>query len=304
MKYSIVIPVYNVEKYIERCLNSVLNQTYKNLEVIVVNDGTPDNSQAIIDKFAERDKRVKSYIKENGGLSSARNYGVNYATGDYLLFIDSDDYIGLDYIEKVNKALTTNDADVLKSKLVLVDDDGTIIRRETGLNTNGYVSFIDLVNIEFLEPAWSYVYKLDFYKKNNFMYVEGMLHEDFGLTPEILMKANKIYYLNHYTYYYVQRNNSIMSTNSLEKLKTKAYDMLQQYDRLIKIDYDADPKKIAYYKSFLANALILKARTLSGNDKKEYKKELKKRKVLDDILTNSLKRKIKKIILKIKFMGC
>ena len=82
MKFSIVIPVYNVEKYIDKCLNSIINQTYKNFEVIIVNDGTKDNSQQIIDEYVKKDNRFKSYKKENGGLSDARNYGIKYATGD------------------------------------------------------------------------------------------------------------------------------------------------------------------------------------------------------------------------------
>ena len=96
MKFSIVIPVYNVEKYIDKCLKSIINQTYDNFEVIVVNDGSPDNSQVIIDKYVKKDKRFKSYEKKNGGLSDARNYGLEYISGDYLLFIDSDDNIEKD----------------------------------------------------------------------------------------------------------------------------------------------------------------------------------------------------------------
>ena len=92
MKFSIVIPVYNVEGYIEKCLNSIKIQTYSNFEVIIVNDGSPDNSEKKIKTFL-KDKRFKYYKKENGGLSDARNYGIKYTTGDYLLFVDSDDYI-------------------------------------------------------------------------------------------------------------------------------------------------------------------------------------------------------------------
>ena len=97
MKFSIIVPVYNVEKYLKRCLDSIQNQTYDNFEVIIVNDGSPDHSQEIIDEYVKHDDRFLSYQKENGGLSDARNYGVKYATGDYLLFVDSDDYVSSDY---------------------------------------------------------------------------------------------------------------------------------------------------------------------------------------------------------------
>lgn len=297
MKYSIIIPVYNVEEYLDRCLKSILNQTYSNYEVIIVNDGSPDNSDNIIKSYEKEDKRFKGYKKVNGGLSDARNYGLKYATGDYLIFIDADDYIENNYLEKVNDVLEKNkDIDVLKFKIKLVDEGENLIRMENGLNKEGVTSFDELVKLEFLEPAWSYVYKLSFWKENNFTYLKGMIHEDFGLTPEILMKANKIYYLNSYLYNYVQRNGSIMSSNNKEKLHKKAYDMLYQYDRLIKINYNKDTK---VYKSFLANALISKTNTLDKEEQKKYKEELRKRKVIDNLIDNTLKRKIKKIIYKI-----
>lgn len=297
MKYSIIIPVYNVEEYLDRCLKSILNQTYSNYEVIIVNDGSPDNSDNIIKSYEKEDKRFKGYKKVNGGLSDARNYGLKYATGDYLIFIDADDYIENNYLEKVNDVLERNkDIDVLKFKIKLVDEGGNLIRMENGLNKEGVTSFEELVKLEFLEPAWSYVYKLSFWKENNFTYLKGMIHEDFGLTPEILMKANKIYYLNSYLYNYVQRNGSIMSSNNKEKLHKKAYDMLYQYDRLIKINYNKDTK---VYKSFLANALISKTNTLDKEEQKKYKEELRKRKVIDNLIDDTLKRKIKKIIYKI-----
>lgn len=297
MKYSIIIPVYNVEEYLNRCLKSILNQTYSNYEVIIVNDGSPDNSDNIIKSYEKEDKRFKGYKKVNGGLSDARNYGLKYATGDYLIFIDADDYIENNYLEKVNDVLERNkDIDVLKFKIKLVDEGENLIRMENGLNKEGVTSFEELVKLEFLEPAWSYVYKLSFWKENNFTYLKGMIHEDFGLTPEILMKANKIYYLNSYLYNYVQRNGSIMSSNNKEKIHKKAYDMLYQYDRLIKINYNKDTK---VYKSFLANALISKTNTLDKEEQKKYKEELRKRKVIDNLIDDTLKRKIKKIIYKI-----
>ena len=107
MKFSIIIPVYNVEAYISKCLDSIKNQSYDNYEVIIVNDGTKDNSVNVIDKYLS-DNRFKLYNKENGGLSSARNYGIKYVTGDYILFIDSDDYIERDLLNNFNNILKNN----------------------------------------------------------------------------------------------------------------------------------------------------------------------------------------------------
>lgn len=298
MKYSIVVPIYNVERYLDRCLDSILFQTYDNYEVIMVNDGSTDNSEKIIKKYENLDNRFKSYSKKNGGLSDARNYGIKLCHGDYLILIDGDDYVESDYLEKVNKVLTKNrEIDVLKFKLNLVDDDENIIRKETGLNYDGLTNFNELIKLEFFEPAWSYVYNLVFWKGNNFTYMKGKIHEDFGLTPEIIMKANKIYYMNSYCYNYVQRAGSIMSSNSDEKLIKKAYDMLVQYDRLIAIKYNKDE---SFYKSFLSNSIINKVKTLPNkNERKKFKNELKKRNVIDNLLSDTFARKIKKIVFKL-----
>ena len=93
VKVSVIVPVYNVEKYIDKCLTSLVNQTLKDIEIIIVNDGSPDKSQKIIDKYVKKHSNIKSYIKKNGGISSARNYGLKYAHGEYIAFVDSDDYV-------------------------------------------------------------------------------------------------------------------------------------------------------------------------------------------------------------------
>jgi len=109
VKVSVIVPVYNVELYLEKCLDSLVNQTLKEIEIIVVNDGSPDNSQEIIDKYAKEYKNIKAYKKKNGGLSDARNYGIKKASGEYIAFIDSDDYVRLDMYEKMyNKAKSGN----------------------------------------------------------------------------------------------------------------------------------------------------------------------------------------------------
>lgn len=296
MKFSIVIPVYNVEKYIKKCLDSVKEQSYDNYEVIIVDDGSKQNESIIIKDYI-KDNRFKYYKKTNGGLSDARNYGVKYATGDYLIFIDSDDYVDKDYLSKLNEVIIKNkNIDVIKTKLVLVDELDNIIRYENGLE-DGIVTFNDLVKLEFFEPAWSYVYNLNFWNKNKFKYMKGMIHEDFGLTPEILMKAKKIYYLNEYCYYYVQRKNSIMSSDSTQQKIKKMNDMITQYERLIKIKYiGLDDLTIKNYKSFLSNALIYKLRTLPKELKKKYKKKLSEIRICENLLDDTLKRKLKKIV--------
>lgn len=300
MKFSIIIPVYNVEKYIDRCLKSIAEQSYKNYEVIIVNDGTKDNSVEIIEKYTKKYDNFTLYNKKNGGLSDARNYGLKYIKGDYLLFIDSDDYINKDLLNELNNLLEEKEYDLVKFKIKLVDDNGNFIRNEKGLECSREISLNDIFSEEFCEPAWTYCYNVKFWKSNDFKYIKGKIHEDFGLTPEVIMRANSFYYLNYYGYNYVQRKNSIMTTKSVEKDIKKAYDMLEQFDRLINLEFENE-NYIEIYKSFLANAVISKAKTLTGNTKKEYIEELNKRKVFDLILSDTLPRKIKKILLKLMY---
>lgn len=302
MKYSIIIPVYNVYKYIDKCLKSIEEQTYEKYEVIIVNDGSPDKSQSIIDKYAKKNKKFRSFIKENGGISSARNYGIARAKGEYLIFLDSDDYLEKDYLEKVNDLLKKEkDIDVVKVMFNIVDEKGKLIRKEIGLE-EGYTDFVELTKLEFIEPSCGYVYKRKFWEENKFIFLTGKIHEDFGLTPEVLMKSKKTYFLNYHGYNYVQRECSIMSSNDEAKLIKKAYDMLSHYDRLISIKYKKDDKTQKYYNSFLANAVIGKEKTLTGEAKKKYHKELKNRKVTKNLLSDTIIRKIKKLKLMIEYL--
>ena len=237
-KISVIVPVYNVEKYLDKCLNSILNQTYKNFEVIIINDGSTDESYKIISKYEKLDSRFKCYNKENGGLSDARNYGLDFVTGDYLLFIDSDDYVDNNYFENIVNIANKEDIDLIKIKLIKVDEFGNYLEKKDGKDNSGFIDFEKLITLDYVEPACSYVYSTKFWKNNKFKFCVGRLHEDFGLIPEVVLKSKKIYYLDYYAYYYVQRENSIMSSNSNETLKKKAYDMLYQYDRLMSLKFD------------------------------------------------------------------
>ena len=120
IKVSIIVPVYNVYEKIEKCLKSLINQTLTDIEIIVVNDGSLDNSQIIIDEYANKDKRIKSFIKKNGGLSDARNYGLNNAIGEYIMFVDSDDYIDINACEKLYNEAIKDNLDISLNKYFLI----------------------------------------------------------------------------------------------------------------------------------------------------------------------------------------
>ena len=303
MKFSIIVPVYNVEKYLKKCLDSLLNQTYKDFEVIIVNDGSKDNSQKIVDKYIEKDERFKSFIKENGGLSDARNFGLKYVTGNYILFLDSDDYIDKELLEKVNNILSKdNNIDIVKYNLVSVDENENIILKENIISNEGYIKFKDIIKSQFIETAVNCFYSTKFWEKNNFKYEVGKIHEDFGLTPFILAKAKSIYYIPFYGYYYVQRTGSIMNGGS--KAYKSACDTLYHFDNLLKninLEDNIDIVTKKYFLSFISNGVIGRAKSLDLKDKKLYLKEIKKRNVASYLIDDTISRKIKKIIANINY---
>ena len=293
-KFSIIIPVYNVEKYIKKCLDSVFSQSYKDYEVIVVNDGTKDKSMDIVKNY-----NVKIINQKNQGLSVARNVGVKKAKGDYLMFLDSDDYWEKDLLKELSKSIK-NSPDVVRFQINEVYESKKIIayQEEEFINLQGQDAFKKIVEYHFVENAWCYAINREYYIKNKFEFAPGTIHEDFGLIPLIIVKAQKVNSINYLGYNYYQRQGSIMSTKNYEKTKKKVADMYFHYNQLIKeankLDIDTTTLK-----SFIANSMILKITELNYMDYRAYLKKLKKDKVFDNILTDTIGRKIKKICLKI-----
>lgn len=298
MKFSIIVPVYNVEKYLEKCLKSIQNQTYDNFEVIIVNDGSTDLSKEIINVF-EEDHRFKGFYKENGGLSDARNYGIKYTTGDFLLFIDSDDYIDKNLLKKLNYIIEKYNPDLIKFNFIDVIE-GKEYKHYEKITFSKEIKLRELINFDYFEPACSYCYNLDFYKKNNFKFEVGRYHEDYGLIPLILLKSKDIYYLNYFGYFYVKRDDSIV--NNSNKIEKRAEDTLYFSLKNIKIiekekNIDKDTKDLLL--NFYANGAINKLKIL--NNKEKYLKKLKSNKIYKYLLSKSYKQKIKKIICKISY---
>ena len=307
MKFSIIVPIYNVEKYLKKCLESLVNQTYKPYEIILVNDGTKDNSQLIIDEYIKKyPDMIKGYIKENGGLSDARNYGIERASGDYLVFVDSDDYIKLDLLETLQNEIV--DEDVIGYNLIIVDNNYKEIEeidKPTFNVTSGEEALANLIEGKnYFETAWTYAYNLDFWKKNKFKYFKNLYHEDFGLTPNILLKAKKVKTLDYAGYYYFQNDNGIIRSGNMEKTLKKAYDMLHLFDFHINesVKLIKNEKYKSLFESYLANAVINKINELEGKEKKKYIGELKKRKVVDLLLADNLFRKLKKSYTLVKLL--
>ncbi len=294
-KFSIIIPVYNVEEYIKECLDSVVNQTYKDYEVIVVNDGTKDKSMDIVKKYD-----VKVINQENQGLSAARNNGVKHSKGDYLLFLDSDDSYEKDLLDRLEKAITKFKPDIIRFQIQeMYEDKSKKEFNEVGFEpVKGDKAFSKICKYHFVENAWCYCIKRSYYEKEKYEFAKGMIHEDFGLMPLVIMKAKRVMSIEDIGYNYRQRNNSIMSDKNYEKTKKKVSDFLHHYiflnNEINKTNLDSK-----VFKSFISNSLILKITELKGKDYKEYKKILKEEKVYNNLLTDTLSRKIKKVLLRI-----
>lgn len=297
-KFSLIIPAYNVEKYIKKCLDSVLNQTYNNYEIIIINDGSTDNTSKILESY-KSNKKIKIINQENKGLSNARNTGVSNAKGDYILFIDSDDFIEKELLEILNK--TINDEDLVRFQIRILDETNKIIKEykeETFNNLNGIEAFNKLSKYNLVELAVCYAYKKDTFLKNNYKFEEKTYHEDFGLIPYIIISSKKVTSINYIGYNYLQRKNSIMNNTDYEKEIKKSNDVLKHYKNLIKWSQNIEGD-LTIYKSFIANSVILKSLNLKEKDYKNYIKKLKEYKVYDNLLTNNKENKIKKILIKI-----
>ena len=302
VKFSVIVPVYNTEKYLSNCLDSILSQTYKDFELIIVNDGSKDNSQEIIDKYVKKDKRVKGYLIDNGGPSIARNYGVEKSSGEYLVFIDSDDDIDKRLLEELNKEIDKNKCDVIRYQLNKITDIIDQDKSEVFENIPGVEAFKLLSPNRYFGAACSCAYNREFFTKNKFKYEEYRLHEDYGLTPYIYMKADKVSSIAFGGYNYYYRDNSIMTTTDDKKELKKAKDMLFLYDLNIeRINKEKDIKEEdkQFFRSYMTNGLINKCSSLEGDLFDEFYKEISKRDLSKNLLSDTLPRKIKRLIYKI-----
>lgn len=226
---SVIVPVYNVEKYINRCIDSVLKQTYKNIEIILVDDGSTDDSGKICDEYAKKDKRIVVIHKENGGLSDARNAGIDIATGLYISFIDSDDYVENNYIEILYNSIIKNKTDMAIGSHKVIYDTGTVLEKATGeesvlepkevLKRILYDDGIDLT-------ANSKLYKKELF--DNIRFPVARLFEDAATTYKLIDVANTISIVSISIYNYIIRNNSI--TN--QKFSSKKMDLIKSTEEM------------------------------------------------------------------------
>ena len=224
IKVSVIIPVYNVEKYLRKCLESVINQTLEEIEIIVINDGSTDNSKRIIAEFEEKDTRIKVINQKNQGLSMARNSGLKIATGEYVGFIDSDDYIEIDMYEKMYKKAKEMDSDVVSCNYKNIFSK----YEEIVDNFNDELIKIDKQNIEkfwkinyeeIVTPVWNKIYRRSLIVKNKIEFVSNNIisSEDILFNLQYISEANNIFNMKEVFYNYMRREDSITTSKKARK---------------------------------------------------------------------------------------
>lgn len=302
VKISVIVPIYNVEKQLSRCLESILKQEENDLEIILVNDGSPDNSGEIAKEYATRyPDKILYFEKENGGLSDARNFGIKHSSGKYLAFVDSDDYITENLFKDLAPYMEA-DYDMVKFKISVINEDGSVINKNYSPifeNKSGEEAFDILYKSDVMtEVAWGYIYKREFFVNNNFEFAKGLYHEDLGLIPLVLIKASKVASTDVFGYNYVQTKTSITRGN--EELRyRRAEDLLKHYDYMLEKIKKYNVSKITKQniKIYYTNCIILELNNLNDEEQRRYIKQIRKRKMVNNIKARNLKQFIKKLIL-------
>lgn len=217
-KVSVIVPIYNVEKYVAFCLESIMKQTYKNLEILIIDDGSPDHSSAICEKIAQSDFRIKVLHKKNGGAASARNYGMKYATGQYFVFVDSDDWIENTMIEDLLNAAKENDVKIACCGHYRVKENK--IKKEIHIQDNCLFSFREIIEKTVFDDGvgtadWAKIYDRSVFDKIEFP--EGEINEDAAIIYRLFAKCEKIYVLGKSYYYYRQNSDGVTKQDYSEK---------------------------------------------------------------------------------------
>lgn len=275
-KISIIVPVYKVEKELDRCVQSLLKQTYSNIEIILVDDGSPDRCPELCDQYATEDERVKVIHKKNGGLSDARNAGLDEATGEYILYVDSDDYIDLDSCERMMNAINGQNIDIVVGNAVMEKPDGKEMMLHSATSAGTIFSAKDFIiktikANQWYAPAWLNMYRREYLLQNKLYFKKGIYFEDIQMLPRVFLPANTITCIDGTFYHYVIRENSIMTSDNRDSAKIEDSidiytewfalftrlddDELQRYLYGILIKYYISNCKVRGIKGFVINGL-------------------------------------------------
>lgn len=278
-KISVIVPVYNVENYLSICLDSLLKQSFSDFEVICVNDGSTDNSLTILEEYSSKDNRFRIITQENKGLSGARNTGMEYVNGNYILFLDSDDWIMENTLEEIYNYFKKVDIDILFFDFIYYnhgDDSFSKTSFET-LPDEYYgklVNYNDLGGLLYKLPhnAWSKCYKTDFLKKIDVKFIEGKYYEDLDFHYNIIFKTNNLCFLKKTLYNYRIRNDSITTCGSIKSFDI--FEMLTNVEKYIKNANFYNKTKQEFFNFVIINIKYVYKR-LNDDLKEDFFKQMK-----------------------------
>lgn len=247
---SVIVPVYNVEKYLERCVKSIAAQTYKDLEILLIDDGSTDKSGKMCDDFQQTDSRIKAFHKQNGGLSDARNYGIEHSAGEFISFVDSDDYIDEKMLETLHRLITENDADlaVCSAMDVFEGKEVTQVKEIKEFNLNKVQSYKYMLRGDGIPSACNKLYKRQ--TVGDVRFPVGKLYEDGFFTPQILKRVEKTAVTSKPMYYYFRRADSITT----KPFRKGDLDVIEAYDKCVKQVKELCPEALPYAEFRYRNA--------------------------------------------------
>lgn len=295
---SFIVPVYNSAKTIENTLQTILNQKSNiKFEVVVVDDGSSDNIDEVMEKY-KLEPKIKFYKKENSGVADTRNFGVEKAKGEYIIFVDSDDYVSEHLIFDIEKYIMLG-VDLIKWNPIFVDENKKELKIPRSIffdKVTGEEGFNLLFgNDDLIDCLWNYAIKKEIVIK----FPSGAYHEDFRTMPFIILNAKTMVSIENREYYYVQSKSSIMRTTDKEIIKKKIEDKLNHFDYIIEQSekLNINKKTKDNLKIWATNSMLAVIKDLEKSEKKAYYKELKKRKIYKYIKARNIKQLIKKILL-------
>ena len=280
---SVIVPVYNVENYLSECLESILNQTFHDFEIICVNDGATDNSYDILKDYAQKYENIKVINQENKGLSGARNTGIEAANGDYLAFIDSDDLVKEDFLEKLyNKAIET-DADITVGNVYYLQNnelsnENYISKRISKIAKRKLLTKKDKIVLSEIPVVWNKLYKRYFFTEYGVRFYEGLKFEDIPFSFIVFALSNKIAINEQACYYYRKNDSSIMSKAYTTQ---SMFDIIKIFDRLHSqvlelINNNILPEKyFNIFNTYKINVFYVWNKRVCGEYKKEFKEKTK-----------------------------
>lgn len=299
---TVIVPIYNVEEYLDRCVESIVNQTYKNLEIILVDDGSPDNCPEMCEQWAQKDSRIKVVHKQNAGLGMARNTGIDNANGKYIFFFDSDDYVDTSIVEKCVISAEKYNSDAVIYGRCEVYDDGRIIKKELKPTkevfksqeiTNELLPAMFTYDMGFGVSAWGKMFSLETFKAESIRFVSEreIISEDAYFALEFFSRTSAVSIVNESLYFYYKRDNSLSRVFKADRHKKNDIFLQKSVDC---IKTNNLPQKVIthltarYHMYAIAAMKQLVSSDLAKKEKKSYLKEMFNSNVLHSSLTSDI----------------